>query len=256
MRTTLFILGLALVATVACSSPPANVQVARFQAEDVFWRQADIAEEIAPLLTQSDLAPLVPWLNHDDRHVRGNTAYLFARLEDRRGLDTLFGILSDRSSQRTIQAPPIETGLVEEVGGAEVDPLTAWRRNPAALAQQISTDRYYAVHLLGRLRSPRAVDVLVPLLADDDIDYNVAWALGEIGDARAIPALIEALSNRDAVARVAAIGALEKMHATQALPRLASLFDDAAIPQAGPQVSVGATARRAAASIQSSRGQQ
>jgi HEAT repeat protein len=249
MKTFIAIVASTIPAATAFASPDANAQIARFQAEQVFWKQADIADEIAPLVKLRDLEPLMTWLKHDDRHVRGNTAYLFARLGDRRGLDTLFAILADRSGQRTIQPPVIETGPVEELGPGRTDPRDAWRRSPEALRQQITIDRYYAVHLLGRLRDPRAVDVLVPLLDDDDIDYNVAWALGEIGDARAIPALIKALSDKTPLVRVAAIGALETMHATQALPQITALFEDMAIPQAGRQVTVGSTARQAADSL-------
>ncbi len=47
---------------------------------------------------------------------------------------------------------------------------------------QIRADRYYAVHLLGELGNNRAVDVLVPMLADAQVNYKVAWALGKIDD--------------------------------------------------------------------------
>jgi len=232
----------------AAATPSASELVARFKAEQVFWQQADLGDELAEVATLRDLAPLEPWLKHDDRHARGNVAYLFAKLGDRRGFDTLVAILGDHSAQRTIQPPMIETGVVQE-GAAEVDPLAEWRRNPEALKLQITTDRYYAVHLLGRLRDPRAVDVLVPLLEGDEVAYNAAWALGELGDARAISPLIHALSSKDAVVRVNAIGSLVKLHATQALPQLAKLFDDTEVPHAGSQVPVGTTARQAADSI-------
>lgn len=238
---------LTFLAGVAAASPAGEL-VARFKAEQVFWQQADLADEIAGMVTLPDLASLESWLMHDDRHIRGNVAYLFAKLHDRRGFDTLVGILNDHSTRRTIQPPMIETGIVQE-GSEQVDPLTAWRRNPGALKMQITTDRYYAVHLLGRLRDRRAVDVLVPLLGGDEVAYNAAWALGELGDARAIPPLIHALSSKDAVVRVNAIGSLVKLHATQALPQLAKLFDDTEVPHAGRQVPVGTTARQAADSI-------
>jgi HEAT repeat protein len=119
----------------------------------------------------------------------------------------------------------------------------AYRKSPAGLRAQIGTDRYYAVHLLGRLGDSKSVDALVPLLSDDDVNYNVAWALGEIGDPRAIPPLIVALQNPDALVRVSAINALEKMHAREALPHLRALFEDTSLPSAGDQVSVGTAAR-------------
>jgi HEAT repeat protein len=98
------------------------------------------------------------------------------------------------------------------------------------------------------------VDVLIPLLDKDEVNYNVAWALGEIGDARAIPALVAALSNTDPLARVGAIGALEKLRAVQALPEMEKLFDDPEVPHAGDQIPVGTTARKAAEAIRAAAG--
>ena len=46
---------------------------------------------------------------------------------------------------------------------------------------QVRTDRYYAAHLLGDLKDPRGVDVLIPLLDDDDVGYIVPWSLAQIG---------------------------------------------------------------------------
>jgi HEAT repeat protein len=119
-----------------------------------------------------------------------------------------------------------------------------------SVAGQIRADRYYAVHLFGELKDPRAVDVLIALLDDGDINYKVAWALGEIGDARATGALIAALGNRDALVRVSAIQALVKLGATEALPKLRELLSDDAMPSAGDRMSVAETARAAIARLQ------
>jgi HEAT repeat protein len=32
------------------------------------------------------------------------------------------------------------------------------------------------------LPAPRAVEILLPLLEDTEINYHAAWALGEVGD--------------------------------------------------------------------------
>jgi len=48
--------------------------------------------------------------------------------------------------------------------------------------RQITSDRYFAIHVLDELKDKRAVPILIPLLQDDQINYNAAWALGEIGD--------------------------------------------------------------------------
>ena len=112
-------------------------------------------------------------------------------------------------------------------------------------SRQIKEDRYYAVHMLGELRDSSSVDVLVPLLGDADVNYHAAWALGRIGDARAIAPLIAALEDRSALMRVSAIQALEVLDAKEALPRLRELLNDRELPAAGPRVPVADTAKSA-----------
>lgn len=174
------------------------------------------------------LQRLEPWLDHADRHRRGNAAFVFAGLADPRGLETIGLMLTGRSARPEGQGIP---------GGRY------------SAAGQIRAERYYAVHLLGE-REPRAVDVLIPLLDNGEINYKVAWALGEIGDARATPPLMAALGNRDALVRISAIQALVKLGATEALPRLRELLSDDGLPSAGDRVSVAETARAAIARLQ------
>jgi len=167
-------------------------------------------------------------------------------LGDRRGFDTLAGVLGDYSDQRAIHYRPLSVITDDEPTEDSVDAVA---HSPGVLAHQSEEDRYYAVHMLGKLGDPRAVDVLIPLLDRDKVNYKVAWALGEIGDRRSVPALVTALTNEDPLVRVTSIGALENLWAVQALPYRVSLCNDPAVPNAGDQVSVGTTARIAAASL-------
>ena len=202
----------------------------RFSAEPVFWRQFEIAKELATHRDPRVLGALEPLLRHDDRHIRGNAAFVFARLGDPRGLATLKGILADRSDRPLGQGGPLA-----------IDPGAgrSW------LPHQIRADRYHAVHMLGELRDRRAVDVLVPLLRDPDVNYHAAWALGLIGDSRAVAPLITALDDRDALMRTSAIQALAALEATEALPKLRGLVGDPALPSAGNRVPVGEVAKTA-----------
>jgi HEAT repeat protein len=79
---------------------------------------------------------------------------------------------------------------------------------------------------------------------------TAAWALGGVGDRRAIPALIESLDDTDALMRTSAIGALARLEAAEALPRLRTLVNDPALPRAGDQISVGERAKAAIAAIE------
>src|SRR5205085_4121202 len=145
------------------------------------------------------LPQLQPWLTHEDRHLRGNAAFLFAGLGDPRGFDVLVAILGDRSETR-------EVHKISSVG-------LPW------IQGQISEDRYYAAHLLGDLKDPHAIPILVPLLKDQEVNYIVPWSLGQIGDRSAIQPLIATLSDQNPDIRVLAIYALVELKATEALPR-------------------------------------
>lgn len=125
-----------------------------------------------------------------------------------------------------------------------------WQLKPTA--QQTRADRYYAVHVLGTLRDKRALRILLPLLGDQDIDYKVAWALGEIGDPSAIPALITALRAPSAHARVSVVDALSTLRAIDAIPALRALeHDDVVASNAGHPVLVSQRVLEADASLES-----
>jgi HEAT repeat protein len=116
---------------------------------------------------------------------------------------------------------------------------------------QISEDRYYAAHLLGDLKDPRAIPVLVPLLKDPDVNYIVPWSLGQIGNRSAITPLIGSLSDPNPSMRVLTIHALVELKATDALPRLRQFLDDNATSNFDKFESVAEAAQAAIAKLQS-----
>lgn len=216
--------------------PTLTELLTQFQKTTVFWRQFEVAKQIVSIGDPGALKDLEPWLAREDRHLRGNAAFVFASLGDPRGFDTISAMLTDRSYR------PLGQGIP---GGSFNTAAPDWW-----LSSQIKADRYYAVHLFGDLKDARAVDILIPLLDDETINYKVAWALRQIGDRRAIKPLIAALKSHDALVRVSAIHALEGLQATEAIPALRALLTDQAMPSAGPRVSVAQTAREAIAALQ------
>lgn len=116
---------------------------------------------------------------------------------------------------------------------------------------QITADRYYAAHLLGDLKDPRAIPILVPLLRDPEIHEIVPWSLGQIGDRSAIAPLIASTSDADPNMRVLAIGGLVELKATEALPRLRQLLNDNARSSFGQMESVSEAAEAAIIKLQS-----
>ena len=179
--------------------------VEQFKSNHSFWEQFEVAEKLAKLGDKSVLSKLEPYLTDEDRHVRGNSAFVFAALGDDRGFEAIVAILTDRSNRGEGQGIP---------GGG-------W-----SLTAQIASDRYYAAHLLGDLKNSRAVPILVPLLMDHDVEMIVPWALGEIGDKSAIPVLMQTLNDPSPDMRVLAIDGLEALKAKEALPQLQGLLSD------------------------------
>ena len=120
-----------------------------------------------------------------------------------------------------------------------------------SLQAEIAGDRYYAAHLLGDFKDPRAVPILVPLLKDTEINQIVPWSLGQIGDASAILPLIGTLNDPHPNMRVLAIYALVTLNATEALPRLRQLLGDNERSNFDKSESVADASREAIAKLQS-----
>lgn len=179
--------------------------VDQFKSTKVFWKQFEVAKKIVMLHDTSVLHELEAHLTDEDRHARGNAAFVFAALGDDHGFEVIKAVLNDRSDR------PEGQGI----------PAGRW-----TLQGQIKADRYYAAHLFGDLKDARAVPILVPLLKDKEVNEVVPWSLGEIGDKSAIRPLIATLDDSSPDMRVLAIYALEELNAKEALPQLRILLDD------------------------------
>jgi hypothetical protein len=206
--------------------------VQQFRSEKTFWKQFEIGKAVVDKLDTSVLPMLADWLQHPDRHIRGNVAFVFAGFGDPRGLETIAGILADRGKRPEGQGIP----------GAAADGRYHFEA-------QVAADRYYAAHLLGDLKDPRGVELLVPLLDDPQTQSIVPWSLGQIGDRRAIQSLIAALDKDDPSMRVSVIYSLEALHAKDAVPRLLRLFDDHRKSRFGALVTVSEAAKAAVAAL-------
>jgi HEAT repeat protein len=203
--------------------------VGQFERETMFTRQFQVAQAIVAAHDPSVLPKLESWLTHEDRHLRGNAAFIYAALGDPRGFDVIVAVLHDRADRSEAQG--VTNGR--------------W-----SVRGQIRADRYYAAHLLGDLKDPRAIPILVLLLTDPDVNYIVPWSLGQIGDRSAIQPLIGALSDPNPSIRVLAIYALVDLKATEALPRLRQLLSDNEKSNVYKLESVADAARAAIAKLQ------
>ena len=100
---------------------------------------------------------------------------------------------------------------LEQAGDASVDPLIA------ALNSPDSTLRRNAAEMLGFIASPRALDSLTALMANDpapSVRSRAAWALGELHDLRAVGALeLASVADQDAKVRREASGSIDALRA-------------------------------------------
>ena len=97
----------------------------------------------------------------------------------------------------------VDSKVNVRVGNANVNVNANASGNPAAVMPLVNalrdTDagvRNSAVHALGELEDPRAVDALIAALAGDTdakVRETAAWALGQIEDHKAVPGLLGAL---------------------------------------------------------------
>jgi HEAT repeat protein len=226
------VLALTLLANGQQTQPAANL-IHQFKENRVFQQQFEVAEKLVELRDKTVLESLEPFLRDEDRHVRGNAAFIFAGLGDGRGFEVIRAILADRSSDRA------------EGQGI---PWGRW-----SLYGQIAADRYYAVHLFGDLKDARAVPILIPLLKDADVNWIVPWSLGEIGDRTAVAPLIETLGDRSPDMRVLSIYALERLKAKEALPRLQLMIGDDEKTHFDGEPTVAAVAKAAIAKLEAIR---
>ena len=137
--------------------------LAAFNDAQYFWQQTDVARQLAALGDRSVLPAIEPYLATNDRRRRSNAAFILAALGDERGIDILIGELEDTSADRAVDE-------------------RSWQA-------QATSDRYFAALLLGELRAKAAVPALSRATRDPTINYQAAYALGNIGDASATAAL-------------------------------------------------------------------
>jgi len=235
MKSFLLIVSIGCAALAHLNAMDANAAAAKmveeFKNEKIFWKQLELAKGIVSAHNTNTLPMLANGLTNEDRHARGNVAFVFAALGDDRGFETLSNILTDQSVRPEAQG----------VNGN-------W-----TLRAQIKTDRYYAVHLFGDLKDPRAVPILIPLLNDKEVSNIVPWSLGKIGDTRAIKPLIQQLNEKDPSLLVLAMDALADLGGVEALPRLRELSASTEKSDFGDLVSVGEAANAAITKIMASK---
>jgi len=183
------------------------------------------AADVLSVLGQSgrvDPARTIIWLLRSrDVNVRRLAVDIAAKVGDKGGelVPRLLRYLRDEDwwvRERVLDA------LVELAGKNLTQHLVEYLSDPSDVV------RRYAVGGLVRLKDPRALGALVrTAMSDEDwwCREQAVEATAEIGDARAIPYIVDILGKQPAM-RVACLAALGRLKADQAAPTVAALLSD------------------------------
>lgn len=176
-------------------------------------RRVSAASGLGKLGDIRAVEPLIDALRDDDNRVY--TAATLALLQlppDPRTIEPLLDILHDAYSsdmQGRVYAAQALARFPEERILFEFC-QTLQRPSLVGSTEQI---RRSLAHLLGLRKDPRAVRSLTRCLnygtGDPGVAAEAAWALGQIGDARAIPALMNVVNDANPGVRTAATAALQ-----------------------------------------------
>lgn len=148
--------------------------------------------------------PLLPLLQSSTISKRIIAAWALIEIGDPRTVDTLIGyaidwdfLIAGASTSRSryianYTEPPDIIALAKIGGPIDVDSLIEILNSETSLdGQRITVRQVAAIKALGAIGDPKAVDAIIGVLSDPDaaVRSNASWALGEIGDARAIEPL-------------------------------------------------------------------
>ena len=208
------LLALAHVATAQQAAEPAAPRKAKvpeakvaalvqaFRSAKSFWQQGEVADKLIAAGDRSVIPKIEDILKHEQRSRRCNAGLVLAGLGDERGFRAIVVELKDTGPRAVSEA------------------------RPGSKSSSITSDRYYAVHVLGQLGDKRAVPILLEYLSDETIDYQVAIVLGQLGDKRAIPPLKKMLQHEDPRRRISVACGLTKLGDPVGLPALAAFLKD------------------------------
>jgi len=151
--------------------------------------------------------PLLSVLKDQNSGIQGKAAEVLGQIGDPRAVEPLIAALEDENNEVRQMAAQ----ALGQLGDSRaVEPLVTSLRSP----YQVQKAAAEALVKIGNA----AVEPLIAALEDQDRRYNVARALGQIGDARAAEPLILALEDRKMWIEAAeALGMIGDTHAVEPL---------------------------------------
>lgn len=181
-------------------------------------RRVEGAEKLGRMMSRQPLPDLVRLMQDPVPEVRIRAAKALGNIGGMEAVESLLGALRDTNRWSALRIADILAGL----GQAAVEPLLQEfpRLPPAA--------RVPAIDILGRLRPPEGVPLLVSLLgdADENARARAAHSLGLIGDPRAAPDLVRALEDPAWPVRAMAAKALGMLAGAEGIAALEQALGD------------------------------
>ncbi|MFH1097541.1 MAG: HEAT repeat domain-containing protein [Candidatus Desantisbacteria bacterium] len=169
--------------------------------------KGNAAMALGKIKSVESIPPLLQSLKDDDSFTCACAAEALGNLKTIEAIVPLIELLNDED---TTAGEAAVSGLIN-IGEPCISPL---------LESIDRTNKIRAFTIFGRLRAIQTVDMLIDNLLhkNQKISGKAAWALGEIGEQRAIDPLIERLKDKPPLSQV--IEAVGKLKAEKAIPFL------------------------------------
>ncbi|RYG36329.1 hypothetical protein EON81_10055, partial [bacterium] len=181
----------------------------------------DLVRAVRPLRDRRTVPALLDYLRAPGPYGFEDAAMALAEMDAREAIPVLIGLLREGTDHGFTVAAALSA-----FGRSAANPLLAFFPE-AGDAQDC------VVQALGGTGDPRAVDLLLPLIVDEDLGTSAIRSLGQLGDRRAIGPLIGRLKAGDQ---------FEASAAAEALGALAHLGDRRAIGPLLERVRIGEVA--------------
>lgn len=153
--------------------------------------------------SSGDTETYLKGLKSDNIVVRNDAIYHLGEKKEKSAVPALIKLLTSDQRGETKLSVIGALGKIRE--GSSVNSLVA------ALNEDDIKIKIAAIEALGKIKDPHAVQPLLNTLSDTGTRLFAIWALGNIGDKGAIPALTKLLGDDDKYVRYNASNALKKI---------------------------------------------